>query len=167
MHSLELDGVDLKVGNPTCWDEWFPEVARCYALAGADVLCYPTAIGSEPDYPDFDTAPLLRRVVTGHAAANGLFIALPNRFGSEGLLHFYGTSCIIDPFGRVLVEAPRDEAVALVAEIDLGQRNDWLTLFPFFATRRPDTYSALTHDKVNPRQPNGGAQDGGIPGIKQ
>ena len=167
VHSLELDGVDLKVGNPTCWDEWFPEVARCYALAGADVLCYPTAIGSEPDYPDFDTAPLLRRVVTGHAAANGLFIALPNRFGSEGLLHFYGTSCIIDPFGRVLVEAPRDEAVALVAEIDLGQRNDWLTLFPFFATRRPDTYSALTHDIVNPRQPNGGAQDGGIPGIKQ
>ena len=167
VHSLELDGVDLKVGNPTCWDEWFPEVARCYALAGADVLCYPTAIGSEPDYPDFDTAPLLRRVVTGHAAANGLFIAVPNRFGSEGLLHFYGTSCIIDPFGRVLVEAPRDEAVALMAEIDLGQRNDWLTLFPFFATRRPDTYSALTHDKVNPRQPNGGAQDGGIPGIKQ
>ena len=167
VHSLELDGVDLKVGNPTCWDEWFPEVARCYALAGADVLCYPTAIGSEPDYPDFDTAPLLRRVVTGHAAANGLFIALPNRFGSEGLLHFYGTSCIIDPFGRVLVEAPRDEAVALVAEIDLGQRNDWLTLFPFFATRRPDTYSAPTHDKVNPRQPNGGTQDGGIAGIKQ
>ena len=167
VHRLELDGVDLKVGNPTCWDEWFPEVARCYALAGADVLCYPTAIGSEPDYPDFDTAPLLRRVVTGHAAANGLFIALPNRFGSEGLLNFYGTSCIIDPFGRVLGEAPRDEAAALVAEIDLGQRDDWLTLFPFFATRRPDTYGALTDDKVNPRQPNGDAQDGGIPGIKQ
>jgi N-carbamoylputrescine amidase len=54
-----------------------------------------------------------------------------------------------------------------VAEIDLGQREDWLTLFPFFATRRPDTYSALTDDKVNPRQPNGDAQDGGIPGIKQ
>ena len=167
VHTIKLDGVDLRVGNPTCWDEWFPEVARCYTLAGADVLCYPTAIGSEPDYPDFDTAPLLRRVVTGHAAANGLFIALPNRFGSEGLLNFYGASCIIDPFGRVLVEAPRDEAVALVAEIDLGQREDWLTLFPFFATRRPDTYSALTYDKVNPRQPNGDAQDGGIPGIKQ
>ena len=113
------------------------------------------------------TSHLLRRVVTGHAAANGLFIALPNRFGSEGLLNFYGTSCIIDPFGRVLVEAPRDEAVALVTEIDLGQRDDWLTLFPFFATRRPDTYGALTADKVNPRQPNGDAQDGGIPGIQQ
>lgn len=167
VHTLELDGLDLKLGNPTCWDEWFPEVARCYALAGADLLCYPTAIGSEPDYPDFDTAPLLRRVVAGHATANGVFIALPNRFGSEGLIQFYGASCLIDPFGRTLVEAPRDEAAALVAEIDLGQRDDWLTLFPFFATRRPDTYGVLTDAKVNPRLPNGSAEDGGIPGIAQ
>ena len=166
VHTLALDGLDLKVGNPTCWDEWFPEVARCYALAGADLICYPTAIGSEPDYPEFDTAPLLRRVVAGHAAANGLFVALPNRFGSEGLIEFYGSSCLIDPFGRVLVEAPRTEAAALVAEIDLGQREDWLTLFPFFATRRPDTYGAPTAAKVNPRQPDGAAEQGGIPGIK-
>ena len=166
VHTLTLDGQDLKVGNPTCWDEWFPEVARCYALRGADVLCYPTAIGSEPDHPEFDTAPLLRRVVTGHAAANGLFIALPNRYGSEGLITFYGASCLIDPFGRVLVEAPRDKAAALVAEVDLGQRDDWLTLFPFFATRRPDTYGALTEPKANPRQADGTAELGGIPGIK-
>lgn len=165
VHTLGLDGQDLNVGNPTCWDEWFPEVPRCYALAGADLLCYPTAIGSEPDYPDFDTAPLLRQVISGHAIANGLFIAIPNRYGTEGLLTFYGSSCLIDPFGRVIVEAPRDEAVALVAEIDLGQREDWLTLFPFFATRRPDTYSALTESRVNPRKPNGKARDGGIPGI--
>ena len=165
VHTLGLDGQDLNVGNPTCWDEWFPEVPRCYALAGADLLCYPTAIGSEPDYPDFDTAPLLRQVISGHAIANGLFIAIPNRYGAEGLLTFYGGSCLIDPFGRVIVEAPRDETVALVAEIDLGQREDWLTLFPFFATRRPDTYSALTESRVNPRKPNGKARDGGIPGI--
>ena len=165
VHTLGLDGQDLNLGNPTCWDEWFPEVPRCYALAGADLLCYPTAIGSEPDYPDFDTAPLLRQVISGHAIANGLFIAIPNRYGTEGLLTFYGSSCLIDPFGRVIVEAPRDETVALVAEIDLGQREDWLTLFPFFATRRPDTYSALTESRVNPRKPNGKAQDGGIPGI--
>ena len=82
-----------------------------------------------------------------------MFIALPNRFGSEGLIEFYGSSCLIDPFGRTLVEAPRDEAAALVAEIDLGQRDDWLTLFPFFATRRPDTYGALTDARVNPRLP--------------
>ena len=165
VHTLGLDGQDLNLGNPTCWDEWFPEVPRCYALAGADLLCYPTAIGSEPDYPDFDTAPLLRQVISGHAIANGLFIAIPNRYGAEGLLTFYGGSCLIDPFGRVIVEAPRDEAVALVAEIDLGQREDWLTLFPFFATRRPDTYSALTESRVNHRKPNGKARDGGIPGI--
>ena len=165
VHTLGLDGQDLNVGNPTCWDEWFPEVPRCYALAGADLLCYPTAIGSEPDYPDFDTAPLLRQVISGHAIANGLFIAIPNRYGTEGLLRFYGSSCLIDPFGCVIVEAPRDETVALVAEIDLGQREDWLTLFPFFATRRPDTYSALTKSRVNPRLPNGKARDGGIPGI--
>lgn len=162
VHTLGLDGQDLNVGNPTCWDEWFPEVPRCYALAGADLLCYPTAIGSEPDYPDFDTAPLLRQVISGHAIANGLFIAIPNRYGAEGLLTFYGGSCLIDPFGRVIVEAPRDEAVALVAEIDLGQREDWLTLFPFFATRRPDTYSALTESRVNPRKPNGKARDGAL-----
>jgi len=165
VHTLGLDGQDLNLGNPTCWDEWFPEVPRCYALAGADLLCYPTAIGSEPDYPDFDTAPLLRQVISGHAIANGLFIAIPNRYGTEGLLTFYGSSCLIDPFGRVIVEAPRHETVALVAEIDLGQREDWLTLFPFFATRRPDTYSALTESRVNPRKPNGKARDGGIPGI--
>ena len=165
VHTLGLDGQDLNLGNPTCWDEWFPEVPRCYALAGADLLCYPTAIGSEPDYPDFDTAPLLRQVISGHAIANGLFIAIPNRYGTEGLLTFYGSSCLIDPFGRVIVEAPRDEAVALVAEIDLGQREDWLPLFPFFAPRRPDTYSALTESRVNPRKPNGKARDGGIPGI--
>lgn len=165
VHTLALDGQDLRLGNPTCWDEWFPEVARCYALGGADLLCYPTAIGSEPDYPQFDTAPLLRTVVSGHAVANGVFIALPNRFGAEGLLNFYGNSCLIDPFGRVLVEAPRDEAAALVAEIDLGQRDDWLTLFPFFATRRPDTYGELIRDRVNPRQTDGRARDGGIPGI--
>ena len=167
IHRLSLDGQDLAVGNPTCWDEWFPEVARCYALAGADLLCYPTAIGSEPDFPDLDTAPMLRTVVSGHAAANGLFIALPNRFGAEGRIEFYGSSCLIDPFGRVLLEAPRDQEAALIAEIDLGQREDWLTLFPFFATRRPDTYPALIRDKVNPRTPEGTGASGGIAGIQQ
>ena len=104
--------------------------------------------------------------MSGHAIANGLFIALPNRFGAEGRIAFYGNSCLIDPFGRVLAEAPRDEAAALVADIDVGQRDDWLTLFPFFATRRPDTYGELIQGRENPRQPDGRARDGGIPGIK-
>lgn len=165
VHRVQLDAASLRLGLPTCWDEWFPEVPRCYALGGAELLTYPTAIGSEPDFPDFDTQPLLRAVVTGHAIANGLFIALPNRFGDEGRLSFYGGSFLVDPFGRTLVEAPADREMALVAEIDLGQRDDWLTLFPFFATRRPDTYGALTAPVVNPRTADGTGETGGIPGL--
>jgi N-carbamoylputrescine amidase len=133
-----------RVGLPTCWDEWFPEVARAYSLAGAEVLAYPTAIGSEPDHPGFDTEPLWRQVIVGHGIANGLFMVVPNRWGEEGLITFYGSSFISDPYGRVLVRAPRDEDAALVATLDLAQRDDWLTLFPFHATRRPDTYGSLT-----------------------
>jgi N-carbamoylputrescine amidase len=134
-------------------------------LGGAELLCYPTAIGSEPDYPNFDTEPLLRQVVVGHAIANGLFIVIPNRFGSEGTLEFYGSSFIVDPLGRVLAQAPKDEEATLVVDIDLGLREDWLTLFPFFGTRRPDTYSALTEALQNPRQPTGEGLHGGIPGL--
>ncbi len=166
VHRLPLDSAEIALGLPTCWDEWFPEVARCYALGGADVLCYPTAIGSEPDHPNFDTQGALRQVVTGHAIANGLFIAVPNRFGGEGRLSFYGGSFIVDPFGRILAEASRDSETVLICDLDLGQREDWLTLFPFFATRRPDTYSAITDSVVNPRLPSGAAELGGIPGIK-
>ncbi len=165
VHTLPLDSGDLPVGLPTCWDEWFPEVPRCYALAGADLLCYPTAIGSEPDYPNFDTQPLLRQVIVGHAIANGLFIVVPNRFGNEGTLNFYGSSFIVDPFGRVLAEAPADEEAVLVADIDIAQRQDWLTLFPFLSTRRPDTYGALTTPVQNRRTATGEAALGGIPGV--
>ena len=138
-----IDDLDLDLGMPTCWDEWFPEVARLYALAGADLLAYPTAIGSEPDHPDFDTQPLWQQVIVGHAIANGMFIVVPNRTGDEGRIDFYGSSFIVDPYGRVLAQAPRDEEAVLVADLDLDQRRDWLTLFPFLTTRRPDTYTAL------------------------
>ncbi len=137
-----FDGVGY--GLPTCWDEWFPEVARSYALAGADVLAYPTAIGSEPDHPDFDTQPLWQQVIVGHAIANGLFMVVPNRTGDEGRISFYGSSFIVDPYGRILAQAPRDEEAVLVADLDLDQRRDWLTLFPFLRTRRPDTYGGLS-----------------------
>lgn len=132
-----------RLGLPTCWDEWFPEVARAYALAGADVLAYPTAIGSEPDFPDFDTAPLWRQVIVANGISSGLFMVVPNRWGDEGTISFYGSSFISDPFGRVLVEAPREGSVALVADLDLRSRHEWLTLFPFLTTRRPDTYGPL------------------------
>ena len=148
----ELGGARL--GMPTCLDEWFPELARIYSLGGAELLVYPTAIGSEPDHPDFDTQPLWQQVIVGNGIANGLFMVVPNRWGSEGTLNFYGSSFISDPYGRILAQAPRDESAVLVADLDLDQRRDWLTLFPFLATRRPDTYVRLT-EPVNPDAPLG------------
>jgi N-carbamoylputrescine amidase len=130
-------------GFPTCWDQWFPELARAYALAGADVIVYPTAIGSEPDHPRFDTEPLWERVITANGIANGTFMVAVNRIGSEPPLTFYGSSFVSDPYGRILVQAPRDEPAVLVAALDLDQRRDWLTLFPLLGTRRPDAYGPL------------------------
>jgi N-carbamoylputrescine amidase len=164
-YELQLSGKP-KVGLPTCWDEWFPEVARAYGLAGADILCYPTAIGSEPDHPEFDTEPLWRAVIVSHAIANGLFIVVPNRYGNEGILNFYGSSFIVDPYGRILAQASRDQDELLIAELDLDQRRDWLELFPFFATRRPETYTSLTQAVVNPRTNSGQGEAGGIPGLR-
>ncbi|MBT2598028.1 nitrilase-related carbon-nitrogen hydrolase [Arthrobacter sp. ISL-72] len=154
VHSpAELGGARL--GMPTCWDEWFPELARLYSLGGAEILVYPTAIGSEPDHSDFDTQPLWQQVIVGNGIANGLFMVAPNRWGNEGTLNFYGSSFISDPYGRILVQAPRDESAVLVADLDLDQRKDWLTLFPFLATRRPETYGRLT-EPVRREQPLGG-----------
>jgi N-carbamoylputrescine amidase len=153
VHSpAELGGARL--GMPTCWDEWFPELARLYSLGGAELLVYPTAIGSEPLFPEFDTQPLWQQVIVGNGIANGLFMVVPNRWGEEGSLNFYGSSFISDPYGRILVQAPRDESAVLVADLDLDQRRDWLTLFPFLATRRPDTYGRLTQ-AIDPAAPLG------------
>jgi len=132
-----------RFGFPTCWDQWFPELARCYSLAGAVVLVYPTAIGSEPDHPDFDTRPLWEQVIVGNGIANGTFMVAVNRIGREEHLTFYGSSFISDPYGRVLVRAPRDRPAILIADLELDQRRDWLELFPLLTTRRPDAYAAL------------------------
>jgi N-carbamoylputrescine amidase len=135
---------EAQLGCPTCWDQWFPELARAYSLAGAEVLIYPTAIGSEPDHPDFDTQPLWEQVIVANGLANGTFMVAVNRIGTEPPLTFYGSSFISDPYGRVLVRAPRNRAAVLVADLDLDQRRDWLELFPFLTTRRPDAYAPLT-----------------------
>lgn len=141
---------DAAFGFPTCWDQWFPELARAYSLAGAEVLVYPTAIGSEPDHPDFDTEPLWERVIRANGITNGTFMVAVNRIGTESApggdtaITFYGSSFVSDPYGRVLVQARRDEPAVLVADLDLDQRRDWLDLFPFLTTRRPDTYGPLT-----------------------
>ncbi|HSP52426.1 MAG TPA: nitrilase-related carbon-nitrogen hydrolase [Cryobacterium sp.] len=148
----ELGGA--RIGLPTCWDEWFPEVSRLYGLGGAQLLVYPTAIGSEPGFPTFDTQPLWQQVIVANGITSGLFMVVPNRHGDEGDLTFYGSSFISDPYGRVLVQAPRDESAVLVADLDLAQREEWLTLFPFLATRRPDSYAGLTAP-VDPAHPFG------------
>lgn len=148
---------DARIALPTCWDQWFPEVARAYSLAGAEIIAYPTAIGSEPDHPEFDTQPLWQQVIVGNGIANGTFMVAVNRIGDERVERpdgsmsgnvFYGSSFISDPYGRVLVQAPRDEPAVLVADLDLDQRRDWLELFPFLDTRRPDAYGSLTETSV-------------------
>lgn len=165
VYELKLAGTTAKVGLPTCWDEWFPEVARNYSLRGAEIIAYPTAIGSEPDHPDFDTEPLWRQVIVGHGIANGTFMIVPNRYGNEGSLNFYGSSFISDPYGRILARAERSGDEVLVADLDLDQRRDWLDLFPFLATRRPDTYDKLVQDVANPRLESGDGVEGGIAGV--
>ncbi len=144
---LPAEEGDVQLGCPTCWDQWFPELARAYALAGAEVLIYPTAIGSEPDHPDFDTEPLWQQVIVANGITNGTFMVAINRIGFEDPLTFYGSSFISDPYGRILVQAPRDQPAVLVADLDLDQRRDWLELFPFLRTRRPDAYGRLTAPK--------------------
>jgi N-carbamoylputrescine amidase len=141
---LPAAGSEARLGLPTCWDQWFPELARAYSLAGAEVLIYPTAIGSEPDHPSFDTEPLWHQVIVANGVANGIFMVAVNRIGTEGPITFYGSSFISDPYGRVLVQAPRDQPAVLVADLDLDQRQDWLELFPLLRTRRPDVYGSLT-----------------------
>ena len=141
---------EARLGLPTCWDQWFPELARAYSLQNADVLVYPTAIGSEPDHPDFDTEPLWEKVIVGNAIANGVFMVVVNRVGVEPPLRFYGSSFICDPYGRKLVQAPREEPAVIIADLDLDQRRDWLELFPLLSTRRPDAYESLAERADGP-----------------
>jgi N-carbamoylputrescine amidase len=139
---------EAQLGLPTCWDQWFPELARAYSLSGAEVLIYPTAIGSEPDHPGFDTEPLWQQVIVAAGIANGTFMVAVNRIGTEDPITFYGSSFISDPYGRILVQAPREEPAVLVADLDLDQRRDWLELFPFLSTRRPEAYAKLTEPRA-------------------
>ncbi len=135
------------IGVGICWDQWFPEAARAMALMGADVICYPTAIGSEPPDPDWDSSGHWRRVMQGHAGANLVPVIAANRIGREvGERHeitFYGTSFITDHTGAIVSEADRTTTEALLATFDLDsirrQRIGW----GLFRDRRPDLYGPL------------------------
>lgn len=140
---------------PTCWDQWFPELARALSMDGAEVIVYPTAIGNEPNAPSADTQPMWQQMIAANGLANSTFMIAINRIGTEGPLTFFGSSFISDPYGRVLVVAPRDRPAVLVANLDLAQRAEALT-FGMLYTRRPDRYRRLlrTSDLGRPIEPS-------------
>ena len=133
----------VKLAAPTCYDQWFPELARIYALEGAELIYYPTAIGSEPTAPDFDSADAWQTVMRGHAVANGLFIAACNRLGKENAVSFYGSSFICDPLGNILAQASRERDEVIHARLDAALRQQYLELFPLLHQRRPQHYGRL------------------------
>jgi N-carbamoylputrescine amidase len=137
-----------KIGVGICWDQWFPECARAMALMGAEVLLFPTAIGSEPPAPDYDSQPHWETVMRGHAAANILPVVASNRIGTEVAPHgrevtFYGSSFICDHTGQLMAKADRVTEGVLVHQFDLdaiaGLRASW----GLFRDRRVDLYSAV------------------------
>jgi len=125
-----------------CWDEWFPEVARIFALQGAGLIFYPSAIGTEPDRPGYSSAEAWQTVIRSHGITNGVFIAVPNRVGMEDEMEFYGKSFISDPFGEVLAEAGGEEAI-LYADCDWERIREARELLHFLRDRRVDTYQPL------------------------
>ncbi len=136
------------IGVGICWDQWFPEAARSMALQGAELLFYPTAIGSEPQDPTIDSAAHWQRVMQGHAAANLMPVIASNRIGAEPgrkgtELTFYGSSFIADQTGSKVAEAGRTEEAVLTARFDLDgiarQRAAW----GLFRDRRPDLYGPV------------------------
>ncbi len=135
------------LGVGICWDQWFPECARAMLLMGADLLFYPTAIGSEPEEPDLDTSALWRRAMLGHAVSNVAPVIAANRFGDEGGQVFYGSSFICDHRGELVASAGRAEACVLTAEFDLDQVRSDRASFGFFRDRRPEFYRRLAEDK--------------------
>ncbi|MCG9890371.1 MAG: N-carbamoylputrescine amidase [Thermosynechococcaceae cyanobacterium MS004] len=131
------------LGVGICWDQWFPECARAMALMGAEVLLYPTAIGSEPYDAELDTKDPWQRAMIGHAVANAIPVVAANRIGTEGNLTFYGHSFIADHRGDKLAELGRTEEGILSATFDRVAIAQYRAGFGFFRDRRPDLYPIL------------------------
>lgn len=143
-----------KLGVMVCWDQWYPEAARCMALNGADILIYPTAIGWEPADDDAEKIRQLdswKIIQRSHAIANNLPLICCNRTGhekdisgkSDGI-DFWGSSFIAGPQGEILAQAPADEEQTLISEIDFGRTESVRRIWPFFRDRRIDAYDVLT-----------------------
>ena len=134
------------LGVGVCWDQWYPETARAMMLMGAELLFYPTAIGSEPHDTSLDTARLWRRAMVGHAVSNVVPIVAANRVGTEHGQTFYGTSFIADERGDILAELDREEEGVIVATLDLARIRRHRAAFGFFRDRRPELYGRLVQD---------------------
>lgn len=133
-----------RVGAAICWDQWFPEAARAMALQGADLLLYPTAIGSEPqEVGGLETRDMWQRAMIGHAVSNSVYVAAANRVGQEGDARFYGSSFICDYTGTKLAEADEGSETVIYADLDFAAARRFRAGFGFFRDRRPELYGRL------------------------
>ena len=135
-----------KVGVGICWDQWFPECARAMALMGAQLLLYPTAIGSEPYDPGLDTSRMWRRAMVGHAVSNCMPVVAANRIGTEDGQAFYGHSFICDEWGDMLAEFGAGGSGVLSATLDLEACRKNRASWGFFRDRRPQLYGRICED---------------------
>ena len=135
-----------KIAVGICWDEWFPEVARIFALQGAKLIFYPSAIGSEPDRPDISTAKAWEKVISAHGICNSVYIAAVNRVGTEQgkntEMTFYGSSFISNPYGDILSKGGTTDEI-VYADIDFSICKEASNLLQFHRDRRVDTYKPL------------------------
>ncbi|HEX5184497.1 MAG TPA: N-carbamoylputrescine amidase [Allosphingosinicella sp.] len=134
------------IGAGICWDQWYPETARSLMLMGAEILLFPTAIGTEPHDPDLDTSRMWRRAMIGHAVSNVVPVVAANRIGTEGDQRFYGHSFICDERGDMLAEFGAEETGVLAATLDLEAAKRHRAAFGFFRDRRPDLYERMVQD---------------------
>lgn len=141
-----FDTGDFCLGVGICWDQWFPEAARCMTLQGAEIIVYPTAIGSEPHAPSCDSSAHWKRVMIGHAAANIVPIAAANRtgieHGSSCDITFYGNSFICGPTGETLAQATLDEEI-VTTSVNLSEAQRLRQSWGLFRDRRPDLYGRI------------------------
>ncbi|MCJ7422089.1 N-carbamoylputrescine amidase [Sphingomicrobium astaxanthinifaciens] len=134
------------MGVGICWDQWYPETARAMMLLGAEILFYPTAIGSEPHDPTLDTSRMWRRAMIGHAVSNVVPVVAANRIGEECGQHFYGHSFICDERGDIVEEFGATETGVLTASFDIARVRQHRAAFGFFRDRRPELYGRLAQD---------------------
>ena len=140
------DVFGTRIGVGVCWDQWYPETARAMALMGAELLFYPTAIGSEPYDAEFDTSRMWQRAMQGHSVSNCMPVIASNRIGVEDGQAFYGHSFITNEWGDTLVEFGREEDGVLVATLDLDTAATHRAGMGFFRDRRPELYGRLAQD---------------------